>query len=161
MFLIERTVTVNGKTTYQAMLYVTSLTAEQADPADLLAYVRQHWGVEVLHWIRDVTFREDASQIRTGNAPRVMATLRNAVVSLLRITTPPTSPPHYATTPARTAGCSNSWDSASLNTEPADFAVPVPAAGPRAYVCAVHRKATFSCLISGSRLGRCGGPHAG
>lgn len=49
VFLIERTVTVNGRTTYQAMLYVTSLTAEQADPADLLAYVRQHWGIEVLH----------------------------------------------------------------------------------------------------------------
>jgi predicted transposase YbfD/YdcC len=67
------------------MLYVTSLTAEQADPADLLAYVRQHWGIEVLHWIRDVTFRGDASRIRTGNTPRVMATLRNVVVSLLRI----------------------------------------------------------------------------
>ncbi len=85
VFLIERTVTIKGKTTHQAMLYVTSLTAAQADPADLLAYVRQHWGIEVLHWIRDVTFGEDASQIRTGNAPRVMATLRNVVVSLLRI----------------------------------------------------------------------------
>ncbi|WP_030443798.1 ISAs1 family transposase [Actinoplanes subtropicus] len=85
VFLIERTVTAGGKTTYQAMLYVTSLTAKQADPADLLAYVRQHWGIEVLHWIRDVTFGEDASRIRTGNTPRVMATLRNAVVSLLRI----------------------------------------------------------------------------
>lgn len=85
VFLIERTVTANGKTTYQAMLYVTSLTAAQADPADLLAYVRQHWSIEVLHWIRDVTFGEDASRIRTGNTPRVMATLRNVVVSLLRI----------------------------------------------------------------------------
>jgi predicted transposase YbfD/YdcC len=85
VFLIERTVTVKGKTTYQAMLYVTSLTAEQANPADLLAYVRQHWSIEVLHWIRDVTFHEDASRIRTGNTPRVMATLRNAVISLLRI----------------------------------------------------------------------------
>jgi predicted transposase YbfD/YdcC len=85
VFLIERTVTVKGKTTYQAMLYITSLTAEQANPADLLAHVRQHWGIEVLHWIRDVTFQEDASRIRTGNTPRVMATLRNAVVSLLRI----------------------------------------------------------------------------
>jgi len=85
VFLIERTVTVKGRTSYQAMLYVTSLTAGQADPADLLAYVRQHWGIEVLHWVRDVTFREDASRIRTGNTPRVIATLRNVVVSLLRI----------------------------------------------------------------------------
>jgi hypothetical protein len=42
VFLIERTVTVKGRTSYQAMLYVTSLTAGQADAADLLAYVRQH-----------------------------------------------------------------------------------------------------------------------
>ena len=40
VLLIERTVTIKGKTTHQAMLYVTSLTAEQAGPADLLAYVR-------------------------------------------------------------------------------------------------------------------------
>jgi len=85
VFLIERTVTIKGKTTYQAMLYVTSLTPEQADPADLLGYVRQHWQIEVLHWIRDVTLGEDASRIRTGNTPRVMATLRNVAVSLLRI----------------------------------------------------------------------------
>ena len=85
VLLIERTVTIKGKTTHQAMLYVTSLTAEQAGPADLLAYVRQHWSIEVLHWIRDVTLGEDASRIRTGNTPRVIATLRNAVVSLLRI----------------------------------------------------------------------------
>ena len=85
VFLIERTVTAKGKTTYQAMLYVTSLTAEHADPADLLAYVRQHWQIEVLHWIRDVTFREDTSLVRTGTAPRVMATLRNVSISVLRI----------------------------------------------------------------------------
>ena len=85
VFLIERTVTTQGRTSYQAMLYVTSLTDQQADPADLLAYVRGHWTVEVLHWIRDVTYREDASRIHTGNAPRAMATLRNASISLLRI----------------------------------------------------------------------------
>jgi predicted transposase YbfD/YdcC len=67
------------------MLYVTSLTTEQADPADLLAYVRGHWSVEVLHWIRDMTYREDASRIHTGNTPRAMATLRNVSISLLRI----------------------------------------------------------------------------
>jgi predicted transposase YbfD/YdcC len=86
VFLVERTVTVKGKTSYQAMLYVTSLTADQASAADLLAYVRGHWTVEALHWIRDVTFAEDASHARTGNAPRVMATIRNTVISLLRAT---------------------------------------------------------------------------
>lgn len=68
------------------MLYVTSLTADQASPADLLAYVRGHWTVESLHWIRDVVFAEDASHIRAGTASRVMATIRNTVISLLRAT---------------------------------------------------------------------------
>ena len=85
VFLIERTVTDNGRTSYQAMLYVTSLTAEQASPDDLLAYVRGHRSVEVLHWIRDVTYGEDNSRVHTGNAPRVVATLRNVSISLLRI----------------------------------------------------------------------------
>ena len=85
VFLTERTVTAKGRTTYQAMLYITSLTAEQASPADLPAYVRQHWAVETLHWIRDVTYQEDASRTHTGNAPRVMATLRNVSISLLKI----------------------------------------------------------------------------
>jgi hypothetical protein len=75
-FLIERTITTNGKTTHQAMPYVTSLTAEQADPADLLAYVRQHWELKFFTELGRVTLGEDASRIRTGNTPRVMATLR-------------------------------------------------------------------------------------
>jgi predicted transposase YbfD/YdcC len=83
VFLVERTVTIKGKTSYQAMLYVTSLTTDQASPADLLAYVRGHWTVEALHWVRDVVLAEDASHVRTGNAARVMATIRNTVISLL------------------------------------------------------------------------------
>ena len=76
VLLVERTVTEKGRTTYQAMLYITSLTAAQASPADLLAHVRNHWAIEATHWVRDVTFGEDASRVRTGTAPRVMATLR-------------------------------------------------------------------------------------
>lgn len=37
------------------------------------------------HWVRDVTFDEDRSQVRTGNAPRVMASLRNTAITLLRL----------------------------------------------------------------------------
>jgi predicted transposase YbfD/YdcC len=54
---------------------VTNLTATQAHPARLADYVRGHWGIEALHHIRDTTFAEDASQVRTGNAPRAMASL--------------------------------------------------------------------------------------
>jgi predicted transposase YbfD/YdcC len=63
---------------------VTSLTAAQAHPARLADWIRGHWGIEALHHIRDVTFAEDASQTRTGTAPRVMACLRNLAVGILR-----------------------------------------------------------------------------
>jgi predicted transposase YbfD/YdcC len=63
---------------------VTSLTAAQANPARLADYVRGHWGVEALHHLRDVTFAEDALKVRTGTAPRAMASLRNLAIAILR-----------------------------------------------------------------------------
>jgi predicted transposase YbfD/YdcC len=63
---------------------ITSLTAAQARPARLADWVRGHSGIEALHHIRDVTFAEDASQVRTGNAPRAMASLRNLAIGALR-----------------------------------------------------------------------------
>jgi hypothetical protein len=63
---------------------VTSLTAAQAGPARLADWIRGHWDIEALHHIRDVTFAEDASQVRTGTAPRAMASLRNLAVGILR-----------------------------------------------------------------------------
>jgi predicted transposase YbfD/YdcC len=64
---------------------ITNLTAEQARPAELADWLRGHWSIEVLHHIRDTTYREDASRLRTGNAPRALATLRNTAISLLRL----------------------------------------------------------------------------
>ena len=63
---------------------VTSLTGAQASPARLADWIRGQWGIEALHHIRDTTFAEDASQVRTGNAPRVMASLRNLAIGVLR-----------------------------------------------------------------------------
>jgi len=63
---------------------VTSLTAAQASPGRLADGARGHWGIEALHHLRDVTFAEDASQTRTGTAPRVMASLRNLAIGILR-----------------------------------------------------------------------------
>jgi hypothetical protein len=64
---------------------ITSLTPNKASPQRVLELNRMHWGIEnSLHWVRDETFREDRSQIRTGNAPRVMATLKNLVITILR-----------------------------------------------------------------------------
>ena len=57
-----------------------------ADPATLAAWVRGHQEIENrLHWVRDVTYQEDKSLVRTGNAPRVMASLRSLAISLLRL----------------------------------------------------------------------------
>jgi predicted transposase YbfD/YdcC len=63
---------------------VTSLAAHQAAPAQLAEWIRGHWAIEALHHIRDVTFGEDASQIRTGNGPHVMAALRNLATGILK-----------------------------------------------------------------------------
>jgi predicted transposase YbfD/YdcC len=63
---------------------VTSLTAAQASPARLADWIRGHWGIEALHHIRDTTFAEDACQVRTGTAPRAMASLRNLAIGILR-----------------------------------------------------------------------------
>lgn len=69
------------------MVYgVTSLSPEKADAERLLALSRGHWEIENrLHWVRDVTFDEDRSQIRTKAGPRVFATLRNFAIGALRL----------------------------------------------------------------------------
>jgi predicted transposase YbfD/YdcC len=74
-----------GKVQIKTVYAITSLTGEQAGPARLAELARAHWGaIEALHHVRDVTFAEDASLIRSGQAPRVMASLRNLVVGLTR-----------------------------------------------------------------------------
>lgn len=75
---------MHGRTTVEVHFGITSLSAEQADAAALLSYVRTHWCIEnQLHYVRDVTLGEDACRVRTGHAPQVLAALRNAVVHLL------------------------------------------------------------------------------
>jgi hypothetical protein len=70
----RRTDRKTGKTTVKTVYAVTSLTAEQATPAQLARLVSDHWKIEALHHVRDTTFTEDASRVRTGNTPRAMAT---------------------------------------------------------------------------------------
>ena len=65
---------------------VTDLTHDGTTAAELADAIRGHWCIENrLHWIRDVTFAEDHSQVRTGHGPQVMATFRNLAVSLHRL----------------------------------------------------------------------------
>lgn len=80
----ERTCTQGGQTTRQVRYAITSLDPS-VGAATLLGYVRGHWAIENrLHGVRDVTLGEDASQVRSGAAPQIMAALRNAVLGLLR-----------------------------------------------------------------------------
>jgi len=64
---------------------ITSLTAAQADPVLLARWLRGHWAIEALHWVRDVSFDEDRSQVRTSSGPQIMAALRNLVITALRL----------------------------------------------------------------------------
>ncbi|WP_405721020.1 ISAs1 family transposase [Streptomyces sp. NBC_01537] len=80
----RRVNTKTGKVQTKTVYAVTSLTPGQAGPARLAELIQGHWSVEALHHVRDVTFTEDASKIRTGSAPRTMATLRNLAIGLMR-----------------------------------------------------------------------------
>jgi predicted transposase YbfD/YdcC len=86
VFQIERRVTVKKSGTRRAeVVYgVTSLSPERARPEGLLRLVRQHWQIEnKVHWVRDVTFDEDRSQVRCGSIPQVMAAFRNTAIGLM------------------------------------------------------------------------------
>jgi len=81
---VVRQIITKGKPREETVYLITSLTARQADPAALLALIRGHWSIESRHWSRDLTFGEDASRLRSGAAPQIMAALRNLVLTLLR-----------------------------------------------------------------------------
>jgi len=81
---LTRTVTRKGKTTQEVGYLITDLTPQQASPQRLLQLNRGHWHIENgLHYVRDVDFGEDRSRLRSGNAPQVMAALRNLVITLI------------------------------------------------------------------------------
>lgn len=84
VFKLERTIWRTGKPTHEVRYGVTSLPAMVADAKRLLKIARAEWGIENgLHYRRDVSLAEDASRLRRGTGPQVMAALNNAVVSLV------------------------------------------------------------------------------
>jgi predicted transposase YbfD/YdcC len=85
-FLVERYVydLTGTLTSAIAALGITALSADQAGPERLAHLVRGHWAIEALHHIRDVTYDEDRSQLRTGSAPQILAGLRNLAIGALR-----------------------------------------------------------------------------
>lgn len=88
-FLIQR-VTLDqksGKLREDVAFGLTSLRPERATPESLLELVRGHWQIENRnHHVRDTTFHEDLSQVRTQNGPRMMATLRELAMTIMRLT---------------------------------------------------------------------------
>lgn len=88
VFCIEREVTYlkKGITTLETVSGVTSQSTEKASPKKILSQNRKHWSVEnKQHYVLDVTFDEDRSQIRSLNGPMVMTCLRRYAISLLRM----------------------------------------------------------------------------
>ena len=71
----------------ETRFYVTELAEADACVEPLLRLVREHRSIERLHWVRDDTFDEDRSQVRTGTIPRALATLHNLAIGIIRHTT--------------------------------------------------------------------------
>lgn len=83
---IERTTKVKGCVTTEVAYAITSLSAERASAADLLALNRGHWGIENrLHWVRDVSLGEDACRAKAQHCPQNLAALRNVGLTLMRV----------------------------------------------------------------------------
>lgn len=84
---MERIVKKRGGTVSREVAYaITSVPKEEADAATLLGWWRGHWGIENRsHYVRDVTMGEDASRVRTGSSPQVLAAFRNAAIGWLRL----------------------------------------------------------------------------
>ncbi len=78
--VVQATGEVREETTYG----ITSLAREGANARRLARYLRQHWRIENRsHWVRAVTFQEDASRVRTAPIPQALAAIRNTVIGLL------------------------------------------------------------------------------
>ena len=94
--------TISKETAY----CITSLGHEMADPERLLDMIRGHWTIEnKLHHVRDVTFKEDSSRIRTGNGAHAMAILKNISINILRTA---------GVKNIRSAICDCAWDSKKI-----------------------------------------------
>jgi predicted transposase YbfD/YdcC len=81
-----RTIISKGKVEKETVYCITSAHRSEAGPERLANIARNQWKIEANHYIRDVIFAEDASRLRKGNAAQVMATFRNLVMAILRLT---------------------------------------------------------------------------
>jgi hypothetical protein len=83
---VEAEVVRDGQTTREVRYFITSVPRSLANAAGLLQWVRGHWSIENrTHYVRDVTMGEDASRVRKGSGPQILAALRNAALGLQRL----------------------------------------------------------------------------
>jgi predicted transposase YbfD/YdcC len=81
---LTRTVTERETTRQEIVYMITSLARSVAGPRRLLGVIRAYWRIETSRqYVRDVTFGEDASRLRTGSGPQIMAALRNLAIPLI------------------------------------------------------------------------------
>lgn len=74
-----------GRLTYQVVFGISSLSLSLAPPERLLLHLQDYWHIENrLHYVRDVTFHEDACRIRHRPRQRFLASLNNLVIGLIR-----------------------------------------------------------------------------
>lgn len=93
-FRCERTATPrNGKVRHEVVYGVLSMARDRADEKAALGFLRGHWTIEALHHIRDVSYMEDGSRIRTGNGPQAMAALRNLAIGIIKTVMPGSTVP--------------------------------------------------------------------
>ena len=84
VFMIKKTIKEKGEETTEISYGITSVPRKKANAARLLDLKRKHWHIENrLHYRRDVTLGEDASQVRTHGAPEVLAALNGGILALM------------------------------------------------------------------------------
>jgi len=82
----DRVAVATGERSREVVYAICSVAFEHAHPRVIATWLREHWSIEnAVHWVRDVTFDEDRSTVRTGTAPQVMASLRNTALNLHRL----------------------------------------------------------------------------
>ncbi|MCC2275214.1 ISAs1 family transposase [Streptomyces sp. ET3-23] len=150
----HRTSLKTGKRTRETVYAITDLTSRQASPEKIAKLVRSQWVIENrLHFVRDVTFDEDRSQIRTGHGPENMATLRNLAINTLRDHghasiaaglremsyhpfTPPPRPPQHRPVTSNNTKITRLWNSPAYKRRaPSRRQIPVPPAHAQGGVC--------------------------
>lgn len=83
IFHIVRQREYRGHSTQEHIYGITSLSPAEAGAEKLLNFNRNHWGIENrLHYVRDMTLREDQSRIRHKGKAQIICAVRNAIIAL-------------------------------------------------------------------------------